>query len=37
MKSLDRPGDIDTFFGTMEPNLKMIIAGHPVVTKDGHI
>jgi Fe-S oxidoreductase len=36
MKNPDRPGDIDSFFETMEPDLKQIIAGHPVVTEDGH-
>jgi hypothetical protein len=30
------PGDIQTFFETMEPDLKRIIAGHPVTTEDGH-
>jgi Fe-S oxidoreductase len=36
MKNADRQGDIDTFFETMERDLKMIIAGHAVVTEDGH-
>jgi hypothetical protein len=37
MKNPDRPGDIHTLFQSMEPDLKQIIAGHPVVTEDGHL
>ena len=36
MKNPDRPGDIHTLFQSMEPDLKQIIAAHPVVTEDGH-
>jgi hypothetical protein len=36
MKNPDRPEDIHTFFQSMEPDLKQIIAAHPVVTEDGH-
>jgi hypothetical protein len=36
VKNPARPGDVETFFGTMEPDLKQIIAGNPVVTDDGH-
>ena len=36
MKNPDRPEDIHTFFQSMEPDLKQIIAGPSGLTEDGH-